>query len=66
VVNEKNEQLNTEHLVWDEQKGLIYSDKFVKINTGKEILMGEGMESDERFNRWKIKRPKGSITIKEN
>lgn len=66
VVNEKKEQLNTEHLVWDEKKGLIYSDKFVKINTGKEILMGEGLESDERFDRWKIKHPKGSITIKEN
>lgn len=66
VVNEKNEQLNTEHLVWDERKGIFYSDKFVKINTGKEILMGEGMESDERFDRWKIKHPKGSITIKEN
>ncbi len=66
VVNEKNEKLNTEHLVWDQTKGIIYSDKFVKINTGKEILMGEGMESDERFDSWKIKRPKGSITIKED
>jgi len=65
VVNEKKEQLNTEHLVWDQRKGIIYSDKFVKINTGKEILWGEGMEADEMFNKWKIKRPKGSITIKE-
>jgi len=66
VVNEKKEQLNTEHLVWDQKKAIIYSDKFVKINTGKEILWGDGMEADERFDKWKIKKPKGSITIKEN
>lgn len=65
VVNEKNEQLNTEHLVWDEKKGIIYSDKFVKINTGKEIIWGEGMNSDERFDKWKILKVKGSITIYE-
>jgi len=66
AVNEKNEQLNTEHLVWDQRKAIIYSNKFVKINTGKEILLGDGMESDERFNKWKIKKPKGSITVKED
>jgi len=65
VINEKQEQLNTEHLVWDQKKGIIYSDKFVKINTGKEILWGEGLEADERFDKWKIKKPKGSITVKE-
>ncbi|NTW31717.1 MAG: LPS export ABC transporter periplasmic protein LptC [Bacteroidetes bacterium] len=66
VVNVKQEQLNTEHLVWDQKKAIIYSDKFVKINTGKEILWGEGMEADERFDKWKILKPKGSITIKDD
>lgn len=66
VVNEKQEQLNTEHLVWDQKKAIIYSDKFVKINTGKEILWGEGLDADERFDKWKIKKPKGSITIDED
>jgi len=66
VVNERKEQLNTEHLVWDQQKAIIYSDKFVKINTGKEILWGDGMESDEMFDKWKIKKPKGSINVRED
>jgi LPS export ABC transporter protein LptC len=66
VVNEKKEQLNTEHLVWDQKKATIYSDKFVKINTGKEILWGDGLDADERFDKWKIKKPKGSITIEED
>lgn len=66
VVNEKQEQLNTEHLVWDQKKASIYSDKFVKINTGTEILWGEGLEADERFDKWKIKKPTGSITLNED
>jgi LPS export ABC transporter protein LptC len=66
VVNERKEQLNTEHLVWDQKKATIYSDKFVKINTGKEILWGEGMQSDERFDKWKIMKPKGSINVRED
>ncbi|HOT88034.1 MAG TPA: LPS export ABC transporter periplasmic protein LptC [Bacteroidales bacterium] len=65
VVNEKNEQLNTEKLVWDQQKAIIYSDKYVKINTGKEILWGIGMESDERFEKWHIKNVQGSFSMEE-
>jgi LPS export ABC transporter protein LptC len=66
VVNEKKEQLNTEHLVWDQKKAIIYSDKFVKINTGKEILWGEGLNSDDRFDKWKILKVKGSFTINQD
>ncbi|MFH0864682.1 MAG: LPS export ABC transporter periplasmic protein LptC [Bacteroidota bacterium] len=66
VVNEKQEQLNTEHLVWDQKKAIFYSDKFVKINTGEMIIWGDGMNSDERFDKWKILKVKGSITINED
>jgi len=66
VVNEKNEQLNTERLFWDEKKAIIYSDVFVKITTPDEVLFGEGFESDERFDKWIIRNPKGSFTIKED
>jgi len=65
VINEKNEQLNTEKLIWDQKKAIIYSDKYVKINTGKEVLWGEGMESDERFEKWHIKKVQGSFSIDE-
>ncbi len=66
VINEKNEQLNTEHLIWDERKAIIYSDVFVKITTNEEVLFGEGFESDERFEKWQIKKPTGSFIIKED
>jgi LPS export ABC transporter protein LptC len=63
VVNEMNEKLNTEHLIWDRQKGIIYSEKFVKITTDEEVLYGEGFESDERFTQWEIKRPRGTFSV---
>ncbi|HNW98647.1 MAG TPA: LPS export ABC transporter periplasmic protein LptC [Bacteroidales bacterium] len=66
VINEKKEKLNTDHLIWDQKKAIIYSDKFVKITTKKDILWGDGLEADERFDNWKIKKPKGSITINED
>jgi len=66
VVNDKNERLDTEHLIWDEKRGIIYSDVFVKITTETEILYGDGFESDERFDKWTLKKPKGSFIINED
>ncbi len=63
VVNEFDERLNTEHLVWDENKGIIYSDVFVTITTETEVLYGEGFISDEKFEKWTLKKPQGSFII---
>ncbi len=65
VVNDKGERLDTERLVWDTEKKIIYSDRFVKITTKDKILFGDGMEADERFDKWKILNPTGSIEIEE-
>lgn len=63
---EKNERLNTEKLIWDQRKSKIYTDKFVTITTEDEVLYGEeGMESDESFNSWVIKKPKGKMEYSE-
>ena len=61
VINEAGERLNTEQLIWDQKEETIYSDKFVKITTEDEVLYGEGFESDERFDRWKITSPRGTF-----
>jgi len=65
VINDKGEKLNTEHLIWNEDSSKIYSDVFVKITTKEEIIMGEGMEANQDFTKWKIHKIKGTITIKE-
>lgn len=66
VVNEKKEKLNTEHLIWDQQAQKIYSEVFVKITTPDKIFFGEGMEADERFEHWKLKKVKGIFSVDSN
>ena len=61
VVNENNEHLSTEELIWDEKNHRIYSDKFVKITTPDQVIYGEGMEADEQLTTYKIKKPQGTI-----
>ena len=61
VVNENNEHLSTEELIWDEKNHKIYSDKFVKITTPDQVIYGEGMEADEQLTTYKIKKPQGTI-----
>jgi len=63
VINQLGERLNTEQLIWDQKKEIIYSDKFVKVTTEDEILYGEGFESDERFDQWRITQPHGTFKV---
>jgi LPS export ABC transporter protein LptC len=63
VVNQKGEQLNTEHLIWDEKKEKLYSNDFVKITTKDEIIFGNGFEANQDFSKYKIFNIKGTISI---
>lgn len=64
--NNKGERLNTEKLVWDQRRQLIYTDKFVRITTNDEVLTGEGLESKQDFSNWHILKPRGRIKIKKD
>lgn len=63
VMNNKGEKLNTEKLIWDQNKQKIYTDKFVRITTKTEVLTGDGMESSQDFSNWHIIKPKGKIKV---
>ena len=63
VVNEKDERLETELLYWDREKELVYTDRFVKITTEDEIVMGIGLESNPRFTKYVIKNVSATISI---
>lgn len=66
VINEKGDKLNTEHLIWQQDSAKIYTNEFVKITTKDEIIMGEGLESNENFTKYKILKIKGTISLKDN
>jgi LPS export ABC transporter protein LptC len=64
VINEGNDKLETELLFWDQTKNLIYSDRFVKITSADQIIMGTGFESDPHLNRRRIKKVSATIYLK--
>jgi LPS export ABC transporter protein LptC len=65
VVNEKNETLNTEHLIWDERSKRIRTEAFAKITTAEEVIFGEGLEANEDFSWYRILKVKGIINVKK-
>lgn len=67
VINlEKDEMLNTEELFWDQKNGTIYTEKFVRITRGQEIIMGDGLTSDQEFESIEILKPRGTIEIEDD
>jgi len=64
---EKNEQLYTEELFWDQNKGIIYSNKFTKIINPDGVFYGDGgFTSKEDLSYWKLIGIKGKVNIKDN
>ena len=66
VINTRGEKLATEELIWDQKKERIFSNKFVKITTKDEIIFGDGLESNQSFTEYKIKKIKGTINVKQD
>ena len=64
VKNIVGEELETEKLIWDQRREMIYTDNFIKIKTQDEILYGNGFESNQNFTRYRIKNLKGRVSIK--
>ena len=55
------QRLETEELVWDERQDKIYTDKKVKITTGKEVVYGEGFTSNSDFSKYSITKIHGTF-----
>ena len=62
---EKGETLNTEELIWDQRKQIIYTEAHVKITTPDKIIFGKGLEADESFRKRTIKNVSGEVLIEE-
>ncbi|MHA7111010.1 LPS export ABC transporter periplasmic protein LptC [Sunxiuqinia elliptica] len=61
AVNPQGDTLKTEELIWEEEKGKIYSEQFVKIIRKDGVLTGIGLESDQNLSNWQIKKPRGPL-----
>ncbi len=66
VLNRDGVKLETEKLIWDERSHKIYTDAFVKITNNKEIIMGNGMVSNQDFTKYELKQVTGIIQLKND
>ena len=62
---ESGERLDTEELIWDQNKRLIYSYKFVKITSEDGVIYGDTLEAEQDFSKRRIIHPSGEIEVKE-
>ena len=65
VINESNEKLETEVLFWNQEKDLIYTDRFVKMTSEDEISQGIGFESDSHLTKRKFFKVTATIYLKD-
>jgi LPS export ABC transporter protein LptC len=62
----KNQQINTEQLIWDENKRLIFSDVKVKITTADKVLYTDGLKANESFTWYEFVNPHGQMTVQKD
>ena len=61
LISTDDKKLETDELIWDENKNKIYTDKKVKITTGKEVIYGEGFTSTPDFKKYSITKINGTF-----
>ena len=66
LVNQKEEKLNSEQLIWDEKSNVIFTKQSVSISTKDEVIFGDGFESTPDFSSYKITNVRGKISINDN
>ena len=61
--NSDGNQLETEQLFWDQKSKRVYSNVDSKITQNSDVIYGDGFESDDRFEEFVIRKPKGKVTV---
>jgi LPS export ABC transporter protein LptC len=63
VINETKDKLETDQLFWDQEKEIIYTDRYVKITNEDQTVIGSGFESDVRLTRRRIRNVTATIYL---
>lgn len=59
----KDQRLQTEEIFWNQVEKKIYTDKFVTIQERQTLFNGTGMEADDSFSTYKLKKVRDSRTV---
>lgn len=63
---QKQQQLNTESLLYDRNSQKVSTPGFVKITMPDKIVLGKGMVTDEKFDNYSIRQVTATIYVNEN
>lgn len=61
----EGKSLKTEILNWNPLTEKVYTEENVTIQTPEDILWGKGLDADQRFEHYKIREPKGEMSVDE-
>lgn len=65
VISQDGKQLNTEELFWDQDKKIIYSNKFCRITTASASLTGNKFTAKEDFSTYELSSVQGPLKVKD-
>jgi LPS export ABC transporter protein LptC len=63
VTTNDGKKMETEKLFWNRESDSIYTDQFVKIRTKDQIIYGDSLDSDTKFNNFRIYNIRGTIPV---
>jgi len=63
VTNAAGDRLETQQLFWNRATKRIYSNVDSHFFRGRDVLRGDGFESDEDFNDWIVRRSRGTLWV---
>ena len=63
LINNEGEKLQTEYLVWSNDSDRVYTNRPVRIETLTGTLEGKGLESDSKFENYRILNPTGAFEL---
>lgn len=61
--NVDGQTLYTQQLFWNQKTHRIYSNVDSKVIQGQDVFIGEGFESDDRFEKWSFRKFTGKLTV---
>jgi LPS export ABC transporter protein LptC len=59
-------KLESEELFWDQNKKIIYTDRFVKLTTQEDTILSFGFKADENFTWYELKSIQGVKNMEES
>ncbi|MBP8822729.1 MAG: LPS export ABC transporter periplasmic protein LptC [Flavobacteriales bacterium] len=62
-VNTQGERLETEKLTWSQDSNKVFTDRPVKITRRNDIIYGQGLDAEEDFSRYTVRRVTGTLFI---